>query len=211
MSGFEASLLAAGPWLHSYGYPILAVAIAIEGIGIPLPGSILMAAAALLAGRGEMNLTAVLVVAWSAAVAGDNLGYWIGRRGGRRLLLRVGVNRHRLVWFDGFVSRFGMWLVLFGRFFDGTRQLNGLVAGSTHLPWPRFFLADVIGSGLWVGFWVIGLYEFNRHPSWLHRLILHLNPWITGMVLIALVMTLFLLLRSAGRIKARPEPVPRPE
>ena len=195
MSGFESHLIAAGPWLQEYGYPLLAVTIAIEGAGIPAPGAILMGAAALLAGQGEMSLITILLTAWSAAVVGDNLGYWIGRRGGRRLLLRAGVNRHRLAWLDGFFRRFGVWLVFFGRFFDGTRQLNGLVAGSTHLPWPRFFIADALGSGLWVWIWVVGLYEFGHHPTWLHRLLLHFNPWAAGASLAGLAVALLLLFR----------------
>ncbi len=195
MSGFETGLVTAGPWLHAYGYPLLAVAIAIEGFGIPAPGAILMAAAAVLAGKGEMHLATIMLIAWPAAVAGDNLGYGIGRWGGRRLLLRAGVNRHRLHWFDDFFSRFGVWPILFGRFFDGTRQLNGLVAGSVHMPWPRFFIADVLGSGLWVWIWVVGFYEFGRYPAWAHRLILHINPWVAGASLAGLAVALFLLFR----------------
>ncbi|MBK1720723.1 DedA family protein [Thiocystis violacea] len=201
MSEFESALTVAAPWLHEYGYPVLALAIAIEGIGIPAPGGMLMAAAALLAGKGEMSLTAVLITAWSAAVVGDNLGYWIGRRGGRRLLLRAGINRRRLRRFDGFFRRFGAWLILFGRFFDGTRQLDGLVAGGLRLPWLRFFIADLIGSGLWVATWVVGLYAFDHHPIPLHRLLLHLNPWVAGAALTSLAIALVLLFRRAGPVK----------
>lgn len=148
------------PWLQAYGYPVLAVAVALEGAAIPLPGGILMAAAAILAAQGELNLAGVLLTCWPAAVAGDTLGYWIGRRGGRRLLLRGGVCRRRLGRLQRFFRRFGVWLIVFGRFVDGTRQLDALVAGSARIPWRRFFLADLAGTGLWVVTWVIGLYAF---------------------------------------------------
>jgi membrane protein YqaA with SNARE-associated domain len=124
MTGFEQMLAEVAPWLHRYGYAAVAVAVLLEGTGIPLPGAILTGGAALLAGRGEMSLTAVLLTAWLAAMAGDNLGYWIGRGGGRRLLLKAGVSPCRLARFDGFFHRYGIWLILFGRFFDGTRQLG---------------------------------------------------------------------------------------
>jgi membrane protein DedA with SNARE-associated domain len=186
------------PWLHRYGYAAVALAVMLEGVGIPLPGAILMDGAALLAGRGEMNLTAVFLTAWLAAMAGDNLGYWIGRRGGRRLLLKVGVSRRRLIRFDAFFRRYGIWLILFGRFFDGTRQLDGLVAGSARMPWPRFALADAAGAALWVSVWVFTLDALDRHLALLHRILAHINPWVASTALVLLASTLFWLFRPSA-------------
>jgi len=182
------------PWLQAYGYPVLAVTVALEGAAIPLPGGILMAAAAILAAHGELSLAGVLLTCWPAAVAGDNLGYWIGRSGGRRLLLRGGVRRRRLGRLQRFFRRFGVWLLVFGRFFDGTRQLDSLVAGSARMPWRRFFLADLAGTALWVVTWVIGLYAFDQHPGLIHRLILQLNPWVATIALAALALLIWRLL-----------------
>ena len=195
MTAYHQILAVAAPWLHHYGYLVLALAVLVEGAGIPLPGAILMMGAALLAGRGEMSMPLVLLTAWIAAVAGDNLGYWIGHNGGRRLLLRAGVSRRRLARFDGFFNRYGVWLILFGRFFGGTRQLNGLVAGSARMPWGEFFLADLSGAALWVSVWVIGLYFLDRHGTLLHLLLLKINPWVALLVLTALIITLYLLFR----------------
>ncbi len=215
MSGLEQILAEAAPRLHQYGYPALAVAVLVEGAGIPAPGGILMSGAALLAGQGRMSLAGVLATAWIAAVAGDNLGYWIGRAGGRRLLLRAGVSPERLTRFEAFFTRFGPWLLLIGRFFDGPRQLDGLVAGSARMPWPRFFLADLAGSALWVGTWVIGLYALDRHAKTLHRWLEHINPWVAGASLCALVVALYLLLRRNTSAKGavhgnETAPGPRP-
>lgn len=185
----------ATPWLERYGYVAVAVGVGIEGVGIPLPGATLMGGAALLAGQGEMNLAAVLLTAWMAAVVGDNLGYWLGRRGGHRLLLRSGVNRHRLARLHRFYERFGIALILFGRFFDGTRQLNGLVAGSAAMPWPRFAAAEAIGAALWVGFWVVGLYTLDHHLAQLHGWIARLNPWVAASAVLLLVTVLLALYR----------------
>jgi membrane protein DedA with SNARE-associated domain len=196
--GLEHILAEPTPWLHRYGYAAVAVAVLLEGAGIPLPGAILMGGAALLAGRGEMNVTGVLLTAWLAAMAGDNLGYWIGRGGGRHLLIKAGVSRQRLARFDGFFRRYGIWLVLFGRFFDGTRQLDGLVAGSARMPWPRFALADVAGTALWVSVWVVGLYALDRHAALLHQLLAHINPWVAGTALVALASTLYWLFRRSA-------------
>ena len=202
MSGFEQMLAEAAPWLHRYGYAAVAVSVMLEGTGIPLPGAILMGVAALLADRGEMNVKAVLLTAWLAAMAGDNLGYWIGRGGGRRLLLKAGASHRRLARFDGFFRRFGIWLILFGRFFDGTRQLDALVAGSARMPWPRFALADVAGTALWASTWVIGLHTLDRHAASLHRLLAHINPWVAGVSLAGLLTLLYWLFRRSAE-KAR--------
>ena len=199
MSGGLAHLLSqAEPWLHAYGYVALAFCVMFEGVGIPLPGAILMGGAALLAGQGKMNLAAVILTAWSAAALGDNLGYWIGRAGGRRLLLKAGVKRRRMMKFEAFFRRFGIWLILFGRFFDGTRQLDGLVAGSARMPWPRFLIADAAGSGLWVAFWSFGLYTLDRHHALVHQLLLKINPWIAIPVLAMLAMLTFYLFSRGG-------------
>jgi membrane protein DedA with SNARE-associated domain len=197
--GLEHILAEATPLLQRYGYAAVAVAVMLEGAGIPLPGAILLGGAALLAGQGEMNLTAVLLTAWLAAMAGDNLGYWIGRGGGRRLLLKAGVSRRRLARFDGFFRRYGVWLVLFGRFFDGTRQLDGLVAGGARMSWPRFAMADVAGTALWVSAWVIGLSALDRHTAPLRRFLTHINPWVAGIALAAFATLLYWLFRRSAR------------
>lgn len=192
MSGEFTHLLSqAEPWLHSYGYAALAVSVMLEGMGIPLPGAMLLGGSALLAAQGGMSLAAVFVIAWSAAALGDNLGYWIGRAGGRRLLLKAGVKRRRMMKFEGFFRRLGIWLILFGRFFDGTRQLDGLVSGSARMPWARFVFADVAGSGLWVAFWSFGLYTLDRHHALLHQLLVKIDPWVAIPVLAMLAGLVF--------------------
>jgi membrane protein DedA with SNARE-associated domain len=197
MSGFEHLLNAAAPWLHGYGYAALSIGVLFEGTGIPLPGGVLMGGAALLAGRGEMNVVAVWLTAWLSAMAGDNLGYWIGRNGGRRLLLRAGVKRRRLARFQRFFRRFGVYLIVFGRFFDGTRQLDGLVAGGARMSWPKFFAADLGGTALWVSFWVLGLYSLDRHGVWLHRALVYLNPWLNPQRNLGVATAVLIVLASA--------------
>src|SRR4051794_21865609 len=71
------------------GLPVMALVIAGESMGLPLPGETALIAAAILASRGKLDIVPVIALAACAAIVGDNLGYLIGRRGGRRLLLRV--------------------------------------------------------------------------------------------------------------------------
>lgn len=115
------------------------------------------------------------------------------------LLLRAGVSRRRRpTHFDGFFRRYGIRLILFGRFFYGTRQLDGLVAGSARMPSPSFALADMTGTALWVSTWVLALYTFDRHAAPLHQLLTHINPWVAGTALVVLASTLFWLFRRSA-------------
>jgi membrane protein DedA with SNARE-associated domain len=199
MLSFHQALTDAEPWLREYGYPALALAVGVEGFGIPAPGETLLIGAALLAGQGDLNMALVLVTAWLAAITGDNIGYWIGRSGGRHLLSKLHVSPRRLARLDHFYLRFGVWLVLVSRFFDGTRQLDGIVAGSARMPWPRFFIFDAMGSLGWVALWGWGIYQLGLHGSSVHRVLDKVNPWIAGVAVAAVVLVLVFLLWGRGR------------
>src|SRR5437879_8613896 len=73
-----------------YGYPALALIVLLEGVGTPTPAVSVVVAAAVLAGHGQMSVAGVVAVTFAAAVAGDNLGYLLGRRAGRPAILRWG-------------------------------------------------------------------------------------------------------------------------
>lgn len=152
----------AGPWLDSYGYAALFAVVFIEGFGIPAPGETMIIASGLLAYEGKVHILPVLLVAWAAAVAGDNLGFAIGHLGGRRLVLRfgshVGVHAPGLQRVERFFDRYGGPVIALARFVDGPRQLNGLVAGSSGMRWWRFLAFNAIGAALWVGVWGGGVY-----------------------------------------------------
>lgn len=144
--------------LERYGYPALALLVLLEGIGIPTPAVSVVVAAAVLAGHGSMSLPLVVVVTFTAAVAGDNLGFWLGRRAGRPVILRwgrrVGLTEPRLARAEGFFARRGRNIVVVARFVDGLRQTNGLIAGAIALPWRQYAVRDAIGGALWTALWV---------------------------------------------------------
>ena len=145
---------------------------------MPLPGDSLVIASGLLASRGDMNIVLLIGAIWSAAVLGDNVGYIIGRSGGRRLVLRhgarVGITEPRLAKVEGVFGRYGGEIVMVARFFVGLRQLNGIIAGTVAMPWPRFLLYNAVGAALWTGVWGFGAYVAGHHMSvilpWFHRL-----------------------------------------
>jgi membrane protein DedA with SNARE-associated domain len=137
------------------GYPVLAALILGESAGLPLPGETALIAAGGLAAAGHLALPLVIVVAATAAIVGDTLGYWLGRRGGRRFLLRPGFGaahrRHAVARADRFFARYGVATVFFGRWVPGIRIVTAVMAGATRMPWPRFAIANAAGAFAWAG------------------------------------------------------------
>ena len=79
------------PFVHEYGAAAVMVILTFESLGLPLPGESVLVLASVLAGRGELSLPLLMLAAWAGAVMGDNIGYLIGRRLGRILIIRYGV------------------------------------------------------------------------------------------------------------------------
>jgi membrane protein DedA with SNARE-associated domain len=124
------------------GYVLLGALIFGESSGLPIPGETALIVAGGLTAAGHLSLLLVIVVAAVAAIVGDTLGYWLGRRGGRALLLRDGFGaRHRrraLARADRHFVRHGAATVFIGRWIPGLRYMAALVAGATKMPWRRF-------------------------------------------------------------------------
>lgn len=146
------------PLLDHWGYLAVAASVFVEDFGVPLPGETIMVAAAVYAGAGRLNIVAVAVTAFLAAVAGDNVGYAIGRFGGHRLVARYGpyvlLTEARVAKTEAFFARHGGKIVTISRFVEGLRQANGIIAGLAEMPWRRFLAFNVLGAALWVGAWV---------------------------------------------------------
>jgi membrane protein DedA with SNARE-associated domain len=146
------------PLLDHWGYLAVAVLVFVEDFGVPVPGETVMIAAAVYAGAGRSDLIAVAVTALIAAVAGDNVGYAIGRFGGHRLVARWGryvlLTGARVAKAEAFFARHGGKIVTVARFIEGLRQANGIIAGLTEMPWRRFLAFNALGAALWVGAWV---------------------------------------------------------
>lgn len=167
MSHLHTLLQHAEPFLHHYGLWAVFFSLFLETFGLPLPGETLLIAASLLASQGQFPLPVVLLVGWVAAVLGDNTAFYVGHFGGRRLLLRLGgrlgLTHERLDKVQHFYDRFGAEVVIVARFFEGARQLNGLVAGSSGMAPLKFLIYNLIGAALWVGFWSMAAFYLGDH------------------------------------------------
>jgi len=164
LPGFLETL---APLLDHWGYLAVGFLIFIEDFGVPSPGETVLIAASVYAGAGRLNIVAVGVIGFAAAVAGDNVGYAIGRFGGRTLVLRFGryvmLTEERLARAESFFTRHGGKIVIVARFIEGLRQANGIIAGITRMPWPRFLAFNALGAALWVGTWTTVGYLAGNH------------------------------------------------
>jgi membrane protein DedA with SNARE-associated domain len=135
------------------GLFVLFALIAIESAGIPLPGETALVAAGVLAARGHFDIVAVIAVAAAAAIVGDNVGYWIGRIGGRKLLKRWSwLDRHAsqvLPWSERFFRRHGAKTIFIGRFIAVLRFTAAWLAGISRMRWWRFLVWNAAGGICW--------------------------------------------------------------
>jgi membrane protein DedA with SNARE-associated domain len=136
-----------------YGYGVVFAGVLLENAGVPVPGETALLAGGALAHVGRLSFIAVVATAVTAAIVGDNLGFAIGRRGGRALAERygpaVGLTRARLVSFDRFFLRHGPRTVFIARFVTGLRVFCAFLAGASGLPWPTFLFYNAAGAIVW--------------------------------------------------------------
>jgi membrane protein DedA with SNARE-associated domain len=138
---------------RQYGYWAVFLGIALESLGIPIPGETITIVGGFLAGSGELDYWWVLGTASVGAVVGSSIGYWIGRLGGWSLLLRAGrlfrITEVQLteakIQFSDNAGR----AVFFGRFVAFLRILASPMAGIVEMPFPQFMLFNLAGATVW--------------------------------------------------------------
>jgi membrane protein DedA with SNARE-associated domain len=148
-----ASLIDVGHLVEVWGYPVMGLLVMAESGGVPLPGETALIVGGVLASQGKLQIEWVIAIAAFAAIVGDNIGYQIGRGGGRWLLQRPGhFHRQRLAVLEmgePFFARHGTKAVFFGRFILGLRTWASWLAGATHMRWRTFFMWNALGGIVW--------------------------------------------------------------
>ena len=138
--------------LLDYGLVLLFLLVAVESAGIPLPGETALITAAVLAHK-HYGIEWVIVVAAAGAIVGDNIGYWLGRLGGRKLLERFELTRRyaerALPPAERFFKRHGGKTVFFGRFVAFLRITSAWLAGISRMHWWQFFACNALGGIVW--------------------------------------------------------------
>jgi membrane protein DedA with SNARE-associated domain len=145
-----------------HGLLILFFVVALESAGAPLPGETALIAAGVLASDGHWSIAWVIVVAATAAIVGDNGGYWIGRTGGRRLISRwrrLERWSHRILPpSERFFRRHGAKTIFLARFFSVLRVTAAWLAGVGRMEWWRFLFWNAAGGICWAT--LVGLLSY---------------------------------------------------
>ncbi|HEX4807250.1 MAG TPA: DedA family protein [Conexibacter sp.] len=137
----------------SLGY-LLPALVGLESMGIPSPGETALVLAAVLASQGKLQIEWVIAIAAVSAIVGDNIGYWIGRKAGRRVLCAPRGPFHRrrialIAYGDRFFAKHGARAVFLGRWMALVRVTAAWMAGMNHMRFRTFFLWNALGGISW--------------------------------------------------------------
>jgi len=159
---------------------------------MPVPGETVLLLASLLAySREELQLPYIIVVGVCAATLGDNLGYVIGYRGGRRLFDRYRsafrIKSETIGRGERLFDRYGAVTILFARFIFGLRVIAGPLAGVLNMPWKRFAIFNFLGALLWVTVISFAGYKFGKHWDVLTEYLERFNVLIGAVVVVILI------------------------
>jgi membrane-associated protein len=131
-----------------------------------LPGDSLLFAAGTFAARGSFDVYLLAVLLIVAAIAGDNVNYWVGRKLGIKLFDRFNklLKKEYLEKTHKFYEKHGGKTIILARFFPIIRTFSPFVAGLGKMEYSRFVLNDVAGGIIWISVFVFGGYFFGNIP-----------------------------------------------
>src|SRR5512147_410550 len=202
-------------YLHLYGYWAVLFALLGENAGLPLPGETILILASFAAYHGHthhLKIHWIILIGICACTLGDNVGYWIGRRGGRPLLDRYKnlFRIHDEVIRSGeeFLQRRGFFAIFLARFIAGMRIVAGPLAGVLRMEWKRFLIANFAGAVVWVTAISSAGYFFGSQ----YRTFARILKQTEAVVLVALlVLALYLLRRKKIAYRNGKQDVPADE
>jgi len=179
-------------FLIAWGYWAVALGLLLENSGVPVPGeTILILASVLSFNTHELHLGWIIVVGTAAATMGDNIGYWIGRRGGRPLLDKwkhlFHVKQSHIESAETLIHRHGSVAIFFARFIAGARIIAGPLAGVLCMKWPRFLLFNFLGAVTWVSVIATLGYIFGSQLDRLLEFMKDFNWIVLGIVAVAVL------------------------
>ncbi|HLI55162.1 MAG TPA: DedA family protein [Acidimicrobiales bacterium] len=202
--------------LHQYGYAAVFVLVACESLGVPLPGETILVAAGIYAGTSHrLSVWAIFAVAAAAAITGDNIGFWIGDKGGYRLVRRYGhyvrLDQGKLKIGRYIFDRHGAKVVFFGRFVSVLRTYAAFLAGTTKMAWRKFLPWNAAGGIVWAAIYSFVPYEVGGA---INRVSSKVGIALGVAAVVVIVAGILALRRQAGRLRERAEaafPGPLPD
>jgi membrane protein DedA with SNARE-associated domain len=153
--------------LATYGYAAIFAIVMLESAGIPLPGETILISASIYAGTtGGLDIRFVIAAAAAGAILGDNIGFWVGRTLGQRLLTRwghlIGLDERKLKLGQYLFMQHGGKIVFFGRFVALLRAFAAILAGVSRLSPFRFFMWNAAGGIVWASVFGLGSYVLGE-------------------------------------------------
>jgi membrane protein DedA with SNARE-associated domain len=204
---------------RTVGYPLLALLVGAEASGVPVPGETALIASSVLASQGDLAIEVVIPVAAAAAIIGDNIGYVIGNRVGRRLLTRPGRGQARRLALlrrgDALFQRHGAKAVFFGRWIGGLRVWASWLAGMTTMSWRSFLLWNALGGIGWaLCFGLLGYFGGAAAARLVEHAGIEVAIGVGAALLVGYVIVRWSLSRRRSRLSGGPaeggDPRPRP-
>lgn len=191
----------------TYGYLAVFILVAVESLGIPLPGETALIVAGAYAGTTHrMSAWLIFAVAAAAAVVGDNIGYWIGDKGGYRLARRYGhkvrLDERKLKIARYLFDTHGGKVVFFGRFVSVLRTYAAFLAGTSQMRWRKFLPANAAGGIVWAGVYALASYLAGAALEQASRSI---ALALGAAAVIAMAGMLLLVRRQTGKLAVRAE------
>lgn len=193
--------------LATYGYWAVLLFVAIESTGIPFPGETMLLLAAIYSGTTHrMSILLVIIAAAVGAILGDNVGFWVGREGGYRLLRRYGrslhLNERKLKLGQYLFHKHGGKVVFFGRFVAVLRAWAAFLAGTNGMPWSRFLLFNALGGIIWATIYGLAGYFLGNN---VHRLTGPVGAITLALAVVLIIVFLIFLRRNEHRLEDEAE------
>lgn len=154
-------------YLGQHGYITVAIVLLLENAGLPVPGETILVIASILAYKHDLSLPLIIVAGTIGATLGDNIGFFIGHRGGRPLLDRYSktfrIKPATIAYGEQLFARYGAATVFFARFIAGMRVIAGPLAGVLRMHWKKFAIYNALGAATWVTVISTAGYYFGKH------------------------------------------------
>lgn len=169
---FSAGFFDVDKIIQAGGLLLIAIIIFAESgmfVGFFLPGDTLLLSAGIFAAQGKLSITTLILVIVVAAIAGDNVGYHIGKRYGRRLFRKpdgIIFRQQYVEQAEKFYERWGSKTMLIAHFVPIVRTFAPPVAGVAKMDYKKFFIFDAIGIIAWgAGITLVGYWFGSKIPN----------------------------------------------
>jgi membrane protein DedA with SNARE-associated domain len=190
--------------ITSFGYWAVFCLVALESVGVPLPGETSLIAAGIYAGHShKLSIWVIFLVAAAAAIIGDNIGYWVGDKGGYQLLRRYGhyvrIDESKMKIGRYIFDRHGGKVVFFGRFVSILRTYAAFLAGTNKMRWRTFFIFNAAGGIVWAAIYAFGAYILGNSLRTISGTV---NLVLLGAAVVVMAFAIMVIRRQAKRLAA---------